>query len=35
MEDKTIENLPEEILIEVFKSLDTKSLKNAVLTCKE
>lgn len=34
-ETKTIDSLPEEVLIEVFKLLDSKSMKNVVLTCKK
>lgn len=30
----TIESLPEEMLVEIFKLLDQESLKNVVLTCK-
>lgn len=30
-----ITDLPEEVLIEVLKNLDTKSVKNAALVCTE
>lgn len=34
MSEMSIENLPEEVMIEIFKFVDQKSLKNVTMTCK-
>jgi hypothetical protein len=34
MEGKTIESVPDEVLLEIFKFVDKKSLKNVALTNK-
>lgn len=35
MNQITVEDLPEEVAVAVFKWLDTESLKNVMLTCKQ